>query len=133
MLHIVSTIPDDCARSLIQKVIDKGVNINSKNIAQQNSLVGVIKSLIISKNEDEKTSLLSNIKFLLDKGINIDEQDKLGQTAFHYVCFTTSVALLTLFLSKSPNIFLKDIKGNRAVKYLKTDEMKKIYENYVKI
>ena len=133
LLHIVSTIPDDCARGLIQKVIDKGVNINSKNMTEQNSLVGVIKSLTISKNETEKTSLLSNIKFLLDKGINVDDQDKLGQTAFHYVCITTSAALLTLFLSKNPNVFIRDIKGNRASKYLKTDEMKKIYEKYVKM
>ena len=132
-LHIVSAIPDDSSRGMIQKLISKGIDINSKNIAQQNSLISVIKAFITTKDDVEKNSLLSNIKFLLDKGINIDEQDKLGQTAFHYVCFTTSVALLTLFLSKTPNVFIKDIKGNRASKYLKTDEMKKIYENYLKL
>ena len=33
-LHIVSTIPDDRARGLIQKLVDKGININSTNIAE---------------------------------------------------------------------------------------------------
>ena len=40
-------------------------------------------------------------------------------------------ALLTLMLSKDPNVFLKDKMGNRAAKYLKTPEMKEIYSKYV--
>ena len=133
LLHITSTIADDSARGMIQKLITKGLDINTKNIAQQNSLISAIKAFSSAKDDVEKNSLLSNIKFLLDKGVNIDDQDKLGQTPFHYVCITTSAALLTLFLSKNPNVFIRDVKGNRAAKYLKTDEMKKIYDNYLRM
>ena len=133
MLHIVSTVPEDSARGIIQKLIDKGIDVNKKNMTKQNALISAIKTLITSKNEAESTAILSNIKFLIDKGISIDDQDQLGQSAFHYACMTTSAALLMLLLTKNPNILIKDIKGNRAVKYLKTDEMKKIYEEFTKI
>ncbi|MBO5738107.1 hypothetical protein J6R97_02065 [bacterium] len=46
---------------------------------------------------------------------------------------TTSTALLGLLLKKTPNVFIKDMKGNRGVNFLRTDEMKKIYESYLKM
>ena len=132
LLHIASSLPNNSCRSIIQNLINKGVNVNSKNIAKQNSLISAIKAFVRAKTSEEKVSLLSNIKFLLDKGINIDEQDNFGQTAFHYACFTTSAALLTLLLTKNPNIYIKDIKGNYGTKYLRTAEMKNVLEEYLK-
>ena len=76
-------------------------------------------------------NLMSNIKFLLDKGADINAQDNNGQTAFHFACISTIGALLTLLLSHEPNVFLKDKMGNRAAKYIKTPEMKEIYNKYL--
>ncbi|MBQ6516003.1 ankyrin repeat domain-containing protein, partial [bacterium] len=99
-LHIAATMPDDSARGIIQKLIDKGIDINAQNITNQNALISAIKTFRITQNDEDKTKLLSNIKFLIDKGIDVNEPDNNGQTAFHHACSTTSVALLSMILSK---------------------------------
>ena len=131
LLHIVSTAPENDARGLIQKLLNKGVDINAKNITGQNPIMSAITALKAARDEDTKARLLSNIKFLIDKGINIEEQDKNGQTVFHYVCSTVSVALMALILRKEPNVLVKDLRGNRPFSYLKTQEMKDMYMEYV--
>ena len=130
-LHIVAALPDDSARGLIQKLLTKGVDINTGNITNQTALISAIKAMIISKNDEDKVKLLSNIKFLLDKEINVNAKDNNGQTALHLACMTTSPALLNLILSKEPNITAKDNLGHKANFYLKTPQMKEIYSNYV--
>ena len=130
-LHIVSTIADNSSRGLIEKLIRKGVDINAKNITEQIPIMSAIRALMATTDKDAKELLLSNIKFLIDKGANIEEQDKNGQTVFHYVCATTSVALLAMILKKKPNVFIEDLKGNRPHTYLKSPEMKKMYFEYV--
>ena len=130
-LHIVATMPDDSARGLIQKLIDKDIDINSQNVTKQTALVSAIKSMRIAQNDEDKTKLLSNIKFLLDKGIDVDIPDSNGQTAFHHACSTTSPALLNMILSKEPNIFKKDNLGHKGNFYLSTPQMKEVYSKYV--
>lgn len=130
-LHIVSTIADDSSRKLIERLLRKGVDINAKNVTNQNPIMSAIRALMAAEDVDTKEKLLSNIKFLLDKGSDIENQDKNGQTVFHYVCATTSVALLTMILKKNPNVFIADLKGNRPHIYLKTPEMKEIYREYI--
>ncbi|MBQ6516000.1 ankyrin repeat domain-containing protein [bacterium] len=130
-LHIVATMPDDSARGLIQKLIDKDIDINSQNVTKQTALVSAIKAMRIAQNDEDKTKLLSNIKFLLDKEIDINISDSNGQTAFHHACSTTSPALLTMILAKEPNIFKKDNLGHKGNFYLSTPQMKEVYSNYV--
>ena len=130
-LHIVATMPDDSARGLIQKLIDKDIDINSQNVTKQTALVSAIKAMRIAQNDEDKTKLLSNIKFLLDKGIDVNVPDSNGQTAFHHACSTTSPALLTMILAKEPNIFKKDNLGHKGNFYLSTPQMKEVYSNYV--
>ena len=131
-IHIVATMPDDTARGLIQKLVSKGVSLDAKNITNQNALISAIKAMRIAQNDEDKTKLLSNIKFLLDKGFDVNEPDFNGQTAFHHACSTTSVALLSIVLSKDPNILLRDKLGNRGKFYLSTPQMKETYEDYIK-
>ena len=130
-LHIVAAMPDDSVRGLIQKLIDKNININSQNLTKQTALVSAIKAMRIANNEEDKTMILSNIKFLIDKGIDVNVSDSNGQTAFHHACSTTSPALLTMILSKEPNIFKKDNLGHKGNFYLSTPQMKEVYDNYV--
>lgn len=131
ILHLAAILPDDSALGLIQKALDKGINLNAKNVMGQTPLMAAVKSLIKITDEYSRTSILSNINFLLNKGANIDTQDNNGQTAFHFACLTTSAALLALLLRKNPNVLLIDKNGNRAFKYLKTQEMKDIYQKYI--
>ena len=131
VLHIVAALPDDSARGLIQKLITKGVDLNAKNITNQNALISAIKAMRIAQNNEDKTKLLSNIKFLLDKGIDINAPDNNGQTAFHHACASTSVALLNMILEKKPQIFEKDKLGHKGSYYLSTPQMRETYNNYV--
>lgn len=131
ILHIAATLPDDLGRTLIQKSLDKGIDINAGNCAGQRPLMSAIKKLVTTDDKAGKMNLMSNIKFLLDKGADINAQDNNGQTAFHFACISTVGALLTLLLSRHPNVFLPDKAGNRACKYLKTPEMKEIYQKYI--
>ena len=131
IIHLSMISRDEKIKDIISKAISKGVDINAGNKFGQTPLMLAIKNLITSKNEDEKSVDLSNIKFILEQNPNIDIQDKNGQTAFHLACMSTSVALLTLLLSKNPNIFLKDKLGKRAADYFKTDAMKDAFKKYI--
>ena len=131
VLHLAAALPDDSARMLIQKSLDKGIDINARNVAGRRPLMSAIVKLAITKDKEGRRSMLSNIKFLLDKGADINAQDDNGWTAFHLACMTTSTVLLTLLLSYDPNILLKDKYGKRAYNYLKTPEMKDIYNKYL--
>ena len=130
-LHIAASMSDDSARGLIDRLITKGVKLDSKNITNQNALISAIKAFRIATTEEDKTKLLSNIKFLLDKGLDVNEPDSNGQTAFHHACSTTSVGLLSLVLSKEPNVFTKDKLGHKGSYYLQNQQMKDVLDNYI--
>ena len=68
---------------------------------------------------------------LIKANININSQDNNGHTAFHFACIGTVAAVLTLLLNHKPNVFLEDKAGKRACVYLKTPEMKEIYNEYI--
>ena len=131
VLHIAAALPDDMGRTLIQMALDKGVDINAGNCTGQRPLMSAIKKLVTTDDNAGKMNLMSNIKFLLDKGADVNAQDNNGQTAFHFACMSTVAALLTLLLTKKPNVFLEDKMGKRACVYLKTNEMKEIYKEYI--
>ena len=123
---------DERVKTIISKALAKGVDINAVDMVGQTSLMKAIKNLVTANNDEEKMVDLSVIKFILDQNPDIDIQDKNKQTAFHLACMSTSVALLTLILSKDPHILLKDVKGKRGVDYFKTDEMKEVFQNFVR-
>ena len=129
-LHLVAAMPADSARGLIQKLVDKGINIDATNITNQTALVSAIKAMRIAQNDNDKTNLLSNIKFLLDKNAEVDIKDNNNQTAFHHACASNSPALLAMVLEKEPNILAKDSLGHRGNFYLSTPKMKEVYESY---
>ena len=132
VLHIAASLPDDTAQMLIQKALDKGIDINAQNRNGQRPLMSAVKAMIKTKDKNGRRNIMANIKFLLDKGADINAQDNNGQTALHFACLSTVAALLTFLLNKNPNVFLLDKKGNRAAKYLRTPEMKEIYEKYLR-
>jgi ankyrin repeat protein len=133
LLRAIVTIPDESSEYLIKMLVEKGVDINAKNKNGQTVIYDAIRTFHKTKNNDEKGKIFSNIKLLLDKGIDVNSQDNYGRTPFHIACMTTSAALLGLLLKKNPHVFIKDMKGNRGANFLRTDEMKKIYESYLKM
>ena len=130
--HLSLLSRDEQVKGIISRAVGKGLDINAQNIVGQTVLMGAIKNFLTARSDEEKAVDLSNIKFILDQNPNIDIQDRNGQTAFHLACLSTSVALLTLILSKNPNVILKDVKGNRGSAYLKTDAVKEVYEKFIR-
>ena len=131
VIHLSMLGRDEKIKSVIAGALAKGVDINAGNMVGLTPLMMAIKNLITANDDNERFADLSVIKFILDKNPDIDAQDKNKQTAFHLACMSTSVALLTLMLSKNPNILIKDVKGKRAADYLKTDELKELYKKHV--
>ena len=132
VIHLSMLSHAERIKTVIEKATSKGVDIDVPNISGQTPLIQSIKSYVTSKNDDERNVSLMVTKFILDRNPDINKQDNNGMTAFHYACMTTSAVLLTLILSKKPNVFIEDLKGRRGAVFLNTDKMKEIYENYLK-
>ena len=121
---------DERIKTIISKALSKGVDINAQNNFGQTALMTAIKNFITAEDNEEKMVDLSVIKFILEQNPDIDIQDKNKQSAFHLACMSTSVALLTLILSKDPHILLRDVKGKIGANYFKTNEIKELYQKY---
>ena len=122
---------DERIKTVVERAMEKGTDINSQNNLGQTPLMLAIKNFITAKDGDEQQIDMSVIKFILDKNPDLDIQDQNKQTAFHLVCRSASVPLLELILSKNPNVLIRDKLDKRAVDYFRTDEMKKVYQKYV--
>lgn len=132
IVHLAMLSRDERIKTIISRAIDKGIDINSQNAFGQTPLMLAIKNLITVKNEDEKSVDMSIISFILNNNnsdINIQDNNK--QTAFHLACISKVPALLTLILSKNPNVLLKDITEKMGADYIKLPGMKAIYRNHV--
>lgn len=132
VIHLSMLSRDERIKTIINKALAKGIDINDGNMVGQTPLMMAIKNLITAKDDNERIVDLSVIKYILDKNPDMDIQDRNGQTAFHLACMSTSVALLTLMLSKKPNMQLKDIKGKIGADYFRTNAMKETYEKYLR-
>ena len=133
IIQIALASRDERVKSIILKAIAKGTNINAQNCFGQTPLMTAIKNFITADDDNEKFIDLSVIKFILDQNPDIDIQDKNKQTAFHLVCMSTVPVLLTLLLSKNPNILFEDVKGKRGADYFKTNEMKETFKKYLNL
>ena len=127
--HIISQIPSQ--KRIIKKLIDKGTNINKKNIAGETPIMSAMKMLSITDDPNDRAGLLENISYMADNGADLDAQDSKNNSVFHYVCQTTSQALLNFMLNKNIHILLKNASGQIGAQLLKTDEMKTIYKQFV--
>lgn len=133
IIQIALASRDERVKSIILKAISKGANINAQNCFGQTPLMTAIKNFITANDDNEKFVDLSVVKFILDQNPDIDIQDKNKQTAFHLVCMSTVPALLTLILSKNPNILFEDVKGKRGADYFKTNKMKETFKKYLNL
>lgn len=52
---------------------------------------------------------------LINRGINIDKQDKVGLTPLHYAANHNNLELTTLLIKYGANINLRDVHGNNAL------------------
>ena len=129
-MHIACNTSLECTKQIINTSLRKGADIDTRNRADQTPLMIALKALRRTQNDQERTNVLGIIKFILDKGADVNVQDMNGQTPFHYVCMTDSATAMKLLLAKNPNIFIPDKGGRRANIYLKTDEMKELYNQY---
>jgi ankyrin repeat protein len=74
--------------------------INEVNIKNENALI------IASKINHTKAA-----EILLEKGINVNHQDELGNTALHYAVEIHSPYLIQKIMTKKPDIFIRNNEG----------------------
>lgn len=134
ILHIIAKLPVDSARMLIQKSLNKGIKIDLPNNAGQTPLVSAIKEFNTSKDENARKNLLSNITFLLRNGANVATKDNCDKTVLHYACMSENASmsewiyLITLILSKKPDISALDKAGLCPYNYINTQEKKEMFD-----
>ncbi|KAL6621089.1 ankyrin [Neocallimastix californiae] len=73
-----------------------------------------------NKNENgliiaSKINQVKAVEILLERGIYIDHQDNLGNTALHYAVDIQEPYLISKLMSKEPNIHLKNNEGKSAL------------------
>lgn len=101
-------------RKLIEELLNEGEDINQKDEDGDNCLVTVFY------NFNDKTLEFTN--FLIEKGANINSQNKLGQTSLMISMNSSNETVSYLFfkelLKYHPNIKLKDADGDDIFIYL---------------
>jgi ankyrin repeat protein len=93
---------------IIDLLIEFGLNINdTDDIYGCNILMKAIEE----KNEEM-------ILYLLRTNINLNAQDKKGQTALHYAVYNLDYKTIDILLKFDSNSNIQDIHGNTAIMYI---------------
>lgn len=101
------------------------------NLGQNALMVGIESVKGKEDNKDAMNTVITNLNYLLDQGLNVNATDNQGKTIFHYICETKSPELLNWVLDSGVNVFLTDKQGHRGCKYIQTAEMNAIYNKFI--
>ena len=129
---VASAASDKNIESVILDLLKLGLSVKAKNDCGQNALMIAVESAK-GKEKDKKAinNVISNLEYLLSKGMNINAADNEKRTLFHYICETKSPELLKWALNKEINVFIADNNGKRGAAYLQTAGMKEIYNKFI--
>ena len=70
--------------------------------------------------------------FLRSNEININFQDKIGNTALHYLCEDEKYDIVIEFIKKGGDIEIKNNEGKSPLDLIKSDDIKSIINSYLK-
>lgn len=125
--HHVMTSPSFGASYNFDELSEIIKDGNSKKIETVKNL-GLVNSelkTLLHVSAQEKQKEIS--KYLLEKGLNPDQKDAKGKSAFAYACLTEDENLINLFLEYKPNVNTQDNLGNTpAHKAIKNMQVLKI-------
>lgn len=129
---VASAASDKNIESVILDLLKLGLSVKAKNDCGQNALMIAVESAK-GKEKDKKAinNVISNLEYLLSKGMSINAADNEKRTLFHYICETKSPELLKWALNKEINVFIADNNGKRGAAYLQTAGMKEIYNKFI--
>ena len=131
-LLIAAKIYDEDSIKIFDKLFEIGFDPAYVNNNGQNGLMVIAENIKGKENNSASVkAAIANLNYLFGKGININTTDVNKRTLLHYVCQTESPELLDWVLNNDANIFLLDSEGKRGCKYIKTDEMNKMYNDFI--
>ncbi|EAR83752.4 Serine/Threonine kinase domain protein (macronuclear) [Tetrahymena thermophila SB210] len=111
----------NCNIQLVNKLIVNEANINQETNNQVTPL------MIAAEQGSEEIVIL-----LLKAGAEIDMQDENGNTALHIACMLSKSAIIDIFLNRfKPDISIKNKSGKRCFDYIKHDQSKKYFDDYM--
>ncbi|KAL4429957.1 hypothetical protein ABPG74_000323 [Tetrahymena malaccensis] len=111
----------NCNIQLVNKLIVNEANINQETNNQVTPL------MIAAEQGSEEIVIL-----LLKAGAEIDMQDENGNTALHIACMFNRSAIIDIFLNRfKPDISIKNKSGKRCFDYIKNDQAKKYFDDYM--
>ena len=69
----------------------------------------------------------SIVEFLINKGVDINQQDSDGQTGLHYACSVGHESVIKLFLKHKIKTDLTDNDGQTAIDLIDKPELKALF------
>ena len=108
MLYIAARSENETA---IQRLLDKGTDINIRNKESKTPLMRVIN--------DGKTN---GVRLLLEKGADVHIQDNKRRTALHYAALNKNPDIARLLLEKGAHVDTKDENNSTPLMYAITED-----------
>ncbi|MGE0009953.1 MAG: ankyrin repeat domain-containing protein [Candidatus Babeliales bacterium] len=100
----------------VKLLLDKGANLESLDKEDNNTLIIAIKAY--PKHKDQE-ALLKIARILIEHGINVDKQNKSGQTALIFATTFDLITLVQLLLEIGANVDLQDNLKRNAIDWAK--------------
>ena len=98
---------------LIDKAIDLGCDINSRNKNNDSILMETLKAFLGVSDVERRNSILKMAQKLIDNGVDIDAQNNQGNSAIFDVVKTGDLDALNFLLNQEGgNINIQDAEGN---------------------
>ena len=129
-----------CNEEVLQAIISHGTNINAKNkwnqtalvLAYHNGYINAIRMLLEAGADSKLTDAEGNtllhhavyggtdaevIQAIVDKGVNVDDQNKENVTALMFACMNGNEDTIKILLNAGADPNLEDVDGNTSLYY----------------
>jgi ankyrin repeat protein len=105
-----------CNINNIQKILDEGIDIHSRNSSKLTPLHAV--SYFKNETSEDKQKCLDVIRLLINRGANIESVDEIGNTPLLTACWEGNVVMAIELIDKGANVNAKNIGDMTALHYI---------------